>query len=179
VAVIAATAIQDVSFVDVGSGTIRSKQTVILDGASARVVSEIPAGMTVVDGHGKFLMPGLWDAHAGLGSADRRELQSLLSQGITGVRDLSTPWDRIQTLRGLTPLRIVGSGTPVEGKTPAEARAAFDQLWNLDADFVTASSGITRMASSLWPNKHAIGELPWPDRFHLRSRPGMRSRLAR
>ena len=138
-----ATVVQNVSVVDVASGAIRSSQTVLLDGESIRVVDRIPHGATVVEGRGKFLMPGLWDAHARLEGSGPRELHALLSQGITGVRDVGTSWEAIQSMRRQSPLRIVGSGHPVEGANAIEARRAFDVLWEADADFVTPSANIT------------------------------------
>jgi imidazolonepropionase-like amidohydrolase len=47
------------------------------------------SGATVLDGEGRFAIPGLWDAHthAGIISND----QTLLKQGITSIRDAGSP----------------------------------------------------------------------------------------
>ena len=88
-----------------------------------------------------------------------------LAFGITGVQDMGSDFKRttawraaIETGKAIGP-RIVTSGPPVEGrpsddpklpvlvaKTPEEARAAFDQLWDMDVDFVKVLSGLSRDA---------------------------------
>ena len=52
----------------VASGTVRADQTVVAEGgritacdAAARV--RTPAGARVIDGRGRYLIPGLWDMH--------------------------------------------------------------------------------------------------------------------
>src|SRR5260221_3137742 len=64
-------AIQDVSVVDVATGTTRAHQTLILEGERIRSAgpsasTAAPKGAVVVDGKGKFLIPGLWDMHVHL-----------------------------------------------------------------------------------------------------------------
>src|SRR5262249_41975516 len=46
----------------------------------------VPAGATVIDGRGKFLIPGLWDMHAHL--ADPGLLPLFIRYGVTGVRQM-------------------------------------------------------------------------------------------
>ena len=66
------TAITNVTIIDAENG-IRENQTVVWDGdeiisvgASADAPADAPAAATVVDGSGKFLIPGLWDMHVHL-----------------------------------------------------------------------------------------------------------------
>ena len=52
---------------------------------------EIPPGATVIDGTGKYLIPGLWDMHLHTGSdKDTREIMYplLIAHGITGIRNM-------------------------------------------------------------------------------------------
>jgi imidazolonepropionase-like amidohydrolase len=47
-----------------------------------------PAGTRIVDGTGKYLIPGLWDMHVHLSMAGREALPVLLAHGVTAVRDM-------------------------------------------------------------------------------------------
>ena len=89
-------AIRDVTVVDVETGRLLPSQTVVVRGnritamgASASV--RVPPGATVVDGTGKYLVPGLWDMHAHLPEPPwLRTLgpQLLVAHGVTGVREM-------------------------------------------------------------------------------------------
>src|ERR1041385_6387726 len=62
----AAVAIQDVTVIDVVSGTPRPHQTVIIERDRIAAIgpaasTAIREGATIVNGKGKFLIPGLWD----------------------------------------------------------------------------------------------------------------------
>src|SRR3954465_7469463 len=61
----------------------------------------IPAGTSVIDLAGKFVIPGLWDMHVHLGSYEdgKKTLARLAEYGITGVRDMASPLDDILRLR--------------------------------------------------------------------------------
>ena len=59
-------AITGVTVIDVESGRRLADQTVIVRGnriAEAGAGLRVPSGARVVDGAGRFLIPGLWDAH--------------------------------------------------------------------------------------------------------------------
>ncbi len=45
-------------------------------------------GARQIDGHGKFLIPGLWDMHVHLAKAGVDALPVLVANGVTGVRDM-------------------------------------------------------------------------------------------
>src|SRR5258708_8613306 len=49
---------------------------------------KIPAGTRVVDATGKFLIPGLWDMHGHLTDATEHAFPLLITNGVTGVRDI-------------------------------------------------------------------------------------------
>lgn len=63
----------------------------------------IPTGAMVVDGSGKFLIPGLWDMHAHLLAEDRLGDQPALyiANGVTGVRVMGSalPLSRMLEIR--------------------------------------------------------------------------------
>ena len=50
--------------------------------------SKMPVGYKVIDGSGKFLIPGLWDVHVHLVNLDEVAIPVLPAYGITSVRDM-------------------------------------------------------------------------------------------
>ena len=62
------TVITGVTVIDVAAGRSVPDQTVVVAGdritrTGARAGFKVPAGARIVDGTGKFLIPGLWDMH--------------------------------------------------------------------------------------------------------------------
>ena len=101
-ALAAVLAIQDVAIIDVIEGKTLPRRTVVMKEGriSAITTGKPPEGATVVNGSGKFLIPGLWDMHTHvLGDADRAFPQ-LLAHGVTGIRNmhLETPGAEIGVL---------------------------------------------------------------------------------
>jgi imidazolonepropionase-like amidohydrolase len=101
-------------------------QTVVVEGTRIRAVgpaasTTIPAGATVVDGHGAWLVPGLVDMHTHLTDADDRA--RYLAAGVTAVR---VTWGLPETLalrdriaRGeVTGPWIYSSGPIMDGDPP-------------------------------------------------------------
>ena len=94
-----------VSVIDSTGNAPRPDQTVVIAngriaavGPSARI--KPPKDAQVIDAHGKFLIPGLWDMHvhiAGLNAdpawSKQVLLPLLLANGITGVRDMGGDLD--------------------------------------------------------------------------------------
>lgn len=82
-------AIVHANVIDVGSGSVTSDATVVLrDGRIASVgAGPVPAGVQTLDIEGRYLLPGLIDAHTHLDNLDaaRRALQS----GVTTIRSAS------------------------------------------------------------------------------------------
>src|SRR5260370_12934080 len=87
-------AIIHVSVIDVRAGTITPDMTALIQGDRITEVrpsknnESLPAKVQVIDGRGKFLLPGLWDMHVHTDGEDR-VLHLLLANGITGVRDMA------------------------------------------------------------------------------------------
>src|SRR5438552_3243392 len=82
-------AITHVAVVDVERGTTIPDMTVIIRGDRIATVDKqaAPAGAQVVDGRGKFLIPGLWDMHTHLTDSRESALPALAATGVTYVRD--------------------------------------------------------------------------------------------
>ena len=86
------TAITNVTVIDAVNG-VRENQSVVFDGDEITAIQSADAELNVVeviDGRGKFLIPGLWDFHVHLSYEDTfgDSMPALfLSYGVTSVRD--------------------------------------------------------------------------------------------
>jgi imidazolonepropionase-like amidohydrolase len=88
--------LNDVTIVDTHTGKLTAKMSLVLeDGKIAKIV---PSGSIVstaparlIEGHGKFVVPGFWDMHAHpFNSPDLKEnLSLMLANGVTGVRQMA------------------------------------------------------------------------------------------
>lgn len=89
-------AFKNVSLVPMTADKVIGGQTVIVSGGkisdigSARKLA-IPAGATIIDGAGKYLMPGLADMHTHLNDAmfEHPFFNLFLANGVTTIRDLA------------------------------------------------------------------------------------------
>src|SRR5215471_131350 len=92
-------AITHVAVIDMVSGVPRPDTTVVIAGSHIIQVGRsdsvrVPAGAVVVDGQGKFLIPGLWDAHIHLTIVPDQDVSRdiiaplLIAKGVTSVRDM-------------------------------------------------------------------------------------------
>jgi imidazolonepropionase-like amidohydrolase len=163
-------AITHVSVIDVRAGTIKKDMTVLIVGGRISAVrtakrNERPPtkDMEVIDGRGKYLIPGLWDMHAH-SDGDDRVLRLFIAYGITGIRDMAGDAAKLAVARRrimsgeLTGPRLVFSGPMLEGPpsqaddwtwiihSPEEARQAVDRLVELRVDFVKVHDGLSRQS---------------------------------
>src|ERR1043166_10251124 len=90
-------AITAVNIVDVDNGRIIPNSTVTIEGT--RIASITQRGSSrdarVVDGHGAFMIPGLWDMHAHTEAAGESALQLHIANGVTGIREMGSDPDGI------------------------------------------------------------------------------------
>lgn len=89
----ASLAITNMTVVDVTGGPSRPGQTVIVSGDRITSVepaagARLPRGARVVDGTGRYLVPGLWDMHSHISTFGRTGLNLYLAHGVTGIRDM-------------------------------------------------------------------------------------------
>lgn len=116
----------------------------------------VPRGAQVIDGKGKYVIPGLWDMHVHSGGyeAGKKNLPKVLALGITGVRDMGSPLDEVLRLRQelregrIAGPRMVVAGPLLQGPLPfkiplimsvasdSEARAAVRYLKTRGVDFI-------------------------------------------
>jgi hypothetical protein len=159
--------ITNVTVID-GAGAAPRRADVVVRGESISAiapVAAVPPGTTVVDGTGRFLIPGLWDMHAHLALrpepmlAEKVSLPLFLVNGVVGVRDMGGPLDTVVALRTrvsrgeIAGPRILTPGPFMDGpgetspmfRRPADtaaAAAAVAELAAAGADFVKVQSGL-------------------------------------
>ena len=89
----------------VDTGARWPDQTVVVTGNRISAVGQAasvtrPPGARVVDGRGKFLMPGLWDTHVhALFNGFDRAMPYLAAIGITSVRDMANSFQQLADAR--------------------------------------------------------------------------------
>lgn len=89
-------AFTNATVVDLTAGASQPGMTVVVRGGRITAVGrdgtvEVPSGAVRVDATGRFLIPGLWDAHAHLSYAGECALPISVAHGVTSVRDLGGP----------------------------------------------------------------------------------------
>jgi imidazolonepropionase-like amidohydrolase len=164
-----AVAFTNVTVIDGTGAAPRSDMTVVVDGGRIVVVGRtrdvrVPTAAAVVDGRGKFLIPGLWDMHVHLGEygAGAKVLRHLVASGIVGVRDMASPPDDILRLRAdvesgtLLGPQIVAAGpilqaplpfrppSLVRSVAPSDAAAVVDELRGKGVDFIKVGDTLDR-----------------------------------
>lgn len=124
-------AFTDITVIDVEEGTAEPGMTVLVSSDRIAAVGEVgtvevPPGATVIDGRGKFLIPGLWDMHVhNIEDGPTRSvlLPLYVAHGVTGIREMSgQPFNlqhRAEIVEGklLGPRMVVGSPL-VDGPNP-------------------------------------------------------------
>ena len=122
----ASIAFTNVSVIDVGAGLTKTGQTVVVTGSTIAAVGpvdsvRVPSNARVIRGDGKFLIPGLWDAHVHW--YDRELLPLFIANGVTGVRimwgfPLHRAWMRDAEAGTLIGPRVSMAGSIIDGPRP-------------------------------------------------------------
>ncbi|HSR54194.1 MAG TPA: amidohydrolase family protein [Acidobacteriota bacterium] len=170
--------IRDVAVIEVETGAILEDRTVtISQGRIASVSSALPdregedlsPETQVVEGRGRYLIPGLWDMHVHIQyqAGWDRYFPLLVAHGVTGVRDMNGPLslaeirrlrEEIESGERLGP-RFVTPGPLVDGpgrspnargpgtvvvETPEQAHQAVADLKEKGADFIKVYNALPR-----------------------------------
>ena len=95
--------IRGINLIDVRQGVVVPDRDIVV--RATRIASVAPTGAplppakTVIEGRGKYALPGLIDPHVRLAGFTRASVAALLAQGITAVRDVGTDSARIAEWR--------------------------------------------------------------------------------
>jgi hypothetical protein len=158
--------ITHVNVIDVLNGRIQRDKTLVISKGVIIEIQEgrksVPKASTVVNGSGKFAIPGLWDMHYHFEGSEPgiREFNMLLANGVLGIRDMGDKPKIIFPARSeiafgkiLAP-QIVTCGPIVDGPNPTnpplsvsvhgpdDARAMVHKLKEMGADCVKVHDGV-------------------------------------
>src|SRR5580704_7555752 len=169
-------AISHVTLINPATSAVEHDATVIIEGDHIDAVLigamvKLPGNTRLIDGHGKFLIPGLWDMHVHSAFGDwfpgGRDiiLPLFIANGITGVRDMGgdilvlSAWRKQIAAGEIIGPRMVISGPMLDGylpdgkslrfpssiavTTPASAVAAVDSLKSQGVDFIKVQSEVS------------------------------------
>jgi vacuolar-type H+-ATPase subunit F/Vma7 len=159
-------AITDVTIIDVHDGSAKREMTVLISGNGITAVGpskeiQIPKQIRVIDGRGRFLIPGLWDMHVH-SDGDEHALRIMVGWGITGARDMAgDPAKLIEARRRISNQDWIGPrlviagprlmGPPAEADedvwivhSPEDARHAVDSLARQHVDFIKVHDDLAR-----------------------------------
>ena len=156
-------ALTHVTVIDVTGGPALPDRTVVVTGKRITAIGEsakvnVPREAKLIDGSGKFLIPGLWDMHVHWYERDYYSL--FLANGVTGIRmmwGLSAHHQlrkEVEAGQFLGPRMVIASAI-IDGPTPfwagsisvhnsAEAIQAVDEEKQAGADFIKVYSLLPR-----------------------------------
>ena len=162
-------AIENVTVIDATGAPARPAMTVIVDGTRIASVApsasaRVPRNARVIDGSGKFLIPGLWDMHTHLSFYGTEALSMVVRNGVLAVRDLGGSLEELDRWRaeidrgtrigprifragpyidGPKEMEALRKATTITVTTPAEARAAVDSLMGR-VDTIKTHNGLSK-----------------------------------
>lgn len=151
---------ENVNVIDAVDG-LRTAQSVVVRGNEIVEVGENgeisePSGATVIDGSGKYMIPGLWEAHGHLSNTEamrKTMFPLLIVNGITYFRDTSATLESILPIRqnaeeaseyGMAP-RVFITGPHIDGAQTSwnssvsvtsvdQVEPVLDTLFNVEID---------------------------------------------
>lgn len=156
--------ITHVTVIDTHGGPSQPDMTVVIHGNRIAKIEngnyEHGNNATVLDGRGKFLIPGLWDMHVHLSWTTASALPLLVAKGVTHVRDMGGRLEELDAWRTkisaglLVGPRIVRVGPILNGKSfnqfqmvpgnPEEARGVVHTLKFIGVDAIKVHRRLPR-----------------------------------
>ena len=171
--------IKNATILTVSHGVIRNGSILVRDGKIAEVGQNIaaPAGATVIDASGQFIMPGIIDAHSHI-ACDIFHETTLPVTSMTAIEDAINPTDIAiyrELAGGVTAVNIAhGSGNPVGGMD-----ATIKLRWGKTAKELLFEGAKPGLKMALGENPKSAADPPPPDvpgrysRYPLQTRMGV------
>jgi imidazolonepropionase-like amidohydrolase len=156
------TLIRNATILTVTNGTITGGSILIRDGKIAALGPNVtaPADAQVIDATGKFVMPGIIDAHSHI-AADAINEGSVAVSAMVGIRDVLDPDDLAiyeAAAGGVTTANILhGSANPIGGRN-----AVIKMRWGADAEGLLVAGAPPGIKFALGENTKRDRE---PDRY--------------
>lgn len=152
-------AITDVTVVDAVQGAVPDRTVLVDDGriVAVRAAGEPVEALQVVDGSGRYVIPGLWDAHVHLTYDDRftDAMPALfLRHGVTSIRDTGGLLERIAPVvarlraEGASAPRVFFAGPLLDGETVVYDGVDRPGLGIANPDPETARANVARLADA-------------------------------
>ncbi|HXG95491.1 MAG TPA: amidohydrolase family protein [Gemmatimonadales bacterium] len=161
--------IEHVAVIDVIAGRVQPDMTIEIRGRRIAAVSDgrhvrVPAGAILIEGRGRYLIPGLWDMHVHVSfppGAAQIFLPLMVANGVLGARDMHSLLSIVVPLKHAVASgsqigpRLFVAGPAVDGphsylpaaqvvRTSDEAREAVRQLKAGGVDFIKVYSSLPR-----------------------------------
>lgn len=201
-------AITHVNVVPMDSNIVLPDRTILIAGERVAAIArgiKLPKNIPIVDGRGRYAMPGLWDMHVHVlvGSdfpPTDKMLRTLLAGGVTGVRDMGSTIAQLQRFKAARDAgggpwpELVGAGPVINGPatpwsrpieahvgTPDQARQVVKAQIAAGSDFIKAYSGLDAASyGAVAEASHGSGlilggHLPWPIDLQTAIATGQRS----
>lgn len=158
--------IRDVTVIDATGAPARRNVDVLIRGDRIQRMAahiSVASGTRVIEAHGQFLIPGLWDMHVHVWDPDVA-FPLFIANGVTGIRNTGGHADELKRWRQELQDRkrqgphLVACGPVVDGAPPihpdhsvvvgnaAQARSAVDNLKSDGWDFIKVYDNIPRDA---------------------------------
>jgi imidazolonepropionase-like amidohydrolase len=154
--------IQNATVMTVTQGTIEGASILVRDGKIAAVGTDVrvPTNATVIDASGKYVTPGIIDAHAHLAS-DATNEGSIAVSSMVRIEDVIDPTD-INIYReaagGVTTSHVLhGSANPIGGQN-----ATIKHRWGEDADGLLFDGAMPTIKFALGENVKRSNFTPTP-----------------
>jgi imidazolonepropionase-like amidohydrolase len=148
----AVTFIRNATILTASQGTIENGDILIRDGKIAELGTDLsaPSNARVVDGTGKYVIPGIIDAHSHM-AADAINEGAVNVSSMVGIKDVLDPNDvgmYWALAGGVTSINILhGSANPIGGKN-----AVIKLRWGADADELIIDGAIEGIKFALGEN---------------------------
>lgn len=95
--------IKNVALIDAVNPQVQPNKTIVVEGDRIKAIGDanklsIPAKAVVINGKGKYLIPGLWDSHVHLNGKEIF-LPLFIANGVTSVREMGGDFQNLKQMR--------------------------------------------------------------------------------